>query len=157
MFISLVIATLISISSTMFLITSPVLLGVWVITLAAIISLTLSTLTTSWLGLIIFIIYIGGLLVIFAYFVALTPNLIIEGNTPLVLTGLTLVVTLALVSIFPLDLQKRRSRESQAPLINLLTANPAAVIALALVLFLALVAVVKLSSSYSAPLRPYTP
>lgn len=156
MFISLAIAAIIRISSTMFLISSPVLLGVWIITLAFIISLTLSALSTSWLGLIMFIIYIGGLLVIFAYFVALTPNLIIDSGTLLVFVCFTLLVAAMLTASTPLALKKRGGMESQAPLMNFLVANPSTVITLALVLFLALVAVVKLSSFSSGPLRPYS-
>lgn len=157
MFISLVIATVIRITSTIFIISSPIVLGAWIISLALFTSLALSALSTSWLGLIIFIIYIGGLLVMFAYFVALTPNLIIEGASILVLSIAALIVSTLTITFFPLALKKGGTIRSQAPLINFLTANPSAIIALALVLFLALVAVVKLSSSFSAPLRPYSP
>lgn len=53
---------------------NPIRLGLWIISLAILTALNLSFIIRSWFGFILFLIYIGGLLVIFAYFVAIDPN-----------------------------------------------------------------------------------
>lgn len=149
-------AASISLAFTLILAPSPLFLGLWILLLALSISLLLSFSAASWLGLFIFLIYVGGLLVIFAYFVALTPNLIIGGGplyTLLPLSFITLLITINILFIFP----------PSTPLIFnpinifILTTkiNSAALITLALALFIALVAVVKICSHSASPLRPF--
>jgi hypothetical protein len=103
----------------------------------------------------IFLIYVGGLLVIFAYFVALTPNLLIESKKSRLIVAVTaLFSSIALYYINTPDF-KGFTTAHQLPIINLLTENSLITITLALVLFFALIAVVKLCSSLSSPLRPF--
>ena len=155
MLLIITLRTIISLIATLILTSSPLLLGLWIILLALLISIFVAISSTSWLGIIIFLIYVGGLLVIFAYFVALTPNLLIEGKK----SGLIVIVT-ALASSTALyhtntpDF-KGFATALQLPIINLLTENSLITITLALVLFFALIAVVKLCSSLSSPLRPF--
>ena len=156
MLTTLIIASIARIASTMSMISSPILLGVWIIIFAFFTSLGLRRFLTSWLGLIMFIIYIGGLLVMFAYFVALTPNPIIKGVPVFIFLLATTALLITLFFIYPPLFQKRGASLSQAPLIRFLTINPSTVVTLALVLFLALVAVVKLCATTSSPLRPYS-
>lgn len=74
MILLLIIILTLSITLVLPLSSSPVLLGIVTFTLAATISIIISTLTSSWFGLILFIIYISGILVIFAYFITISPN-----------------------------------------------------------------------------------
>jgi len=146
---------IISLAATLMLASSPLFLGLWIIFLSLLISIFVALSTTSWLGIIIFLIYVGGLLVIFAYFVALTPNLLIERKKSFLAFVLTtLLISIAFLHSSIPDL-KGFTATLQLPIINLLTQNSLIVITLALVLFFALVAVVKLCSSLSSPLRPF--
>jgi len=112
--------------------------------------------SSTWVGLIIFLIYIGGLLVIFSYFVALMPNLTIEAYTMLLLAGLSFFLFLLAILLFPPFLHKIPSGLLSSPMITLLTHNSALVLLIVVILFLALVAVVKICSLKSTPLRPFS-
>ncbi len=59
---------------TLPLVSSPLLMGLWVLFIAMRISMWLGVLGIRWFGLILFLIYIGGILVIFIYFIAMIPN-----------------------------------------------------------------------------------
>lgn len=156
MFSTLIFSLIISVAATIFLAASPLFLGVWIIFLAFLIAVAIALFSTSWLGLIIFIIYVGGLLVIFAYFVALTPNLFIEGRTILSFLALSVFLANILLFLFPFSFPAGFSSGSSHPLSHLMSINSLIIIALAVVLFLALVAVVKICSTFSAPLRPFS-
>lgn len=150
-----VISIIIALALTLSLSSSPLILGVWVLILALLIALLTAMSSSSWLGLIIFLIYVGGLLVIFAYFVALTPNIIIGGATTLILTlGFTILFSATFIIASLTDFTTH-STLSNSPLINLLIHNLFIILIVALVLFLALVSVVKVCRLYSAPLRPF--
>uniref|UniRef100_A0AAU6QGC9 NADH dehydrogenase subunit 6 n=1 Tax=Prionospio sp. 3 MH-2023 TaxID=3059271 RepID=A0AAU6QGC9_9ANNE len=147
--------SIIAISSTLTLAASPLFLGLWVMLLALMMAMNISMSATSWLGLMMFLIYVGGLLVMFAYFVALTPNLLIEGKTmmyTLMLTTPLLFMILLTTSIMD---NKTFSNISQFPMSYLMSENMASVTLIALTLFFALIAVVKMCSTFSAPLRPF--
>lgn len=135
---------------------SPLFLGLYIIILALSISLFLSFSAASWLGLFIFLIYVGGLLVIFAYFVALTPNLLISGANIVILTTLSFLTLTLLINFIPISTNINISSTRKHNMFSLLLiVNSSSLIILALVLFIALVAVVKLCSYSSSPLRPF--
>uniref|UniRef100_A0AAU6QGB0 NADH dehydrogenase subunit 6 n=1 Tax=Prionospio fallax TaxID=3050094 RepID=A0AAU6QGB0_9ANNE len=157
MFLSLFMSLIFSFMLTMFLASSPLMMGLWIIFLALWMAIFISLSLTSWLGLMMFIIYVGGLLVMFAYFVALTPNLLIEGTTMITAAMSTLSTSLVFITLTPISSFNYFSYTSNFPLNYLLSMNAFTIIILAVTLFLALVAVVKLCSSYSAPLRPFSP
>nr|YP_009331660.1 NADH dehydrogenase subunit 6 [Paraleonnates uschakovi]APG32411.1 NADH dehydrogenase subunit 6 [Paraleonnates uschakovi] len=138
------------ISSTVMCI-SPISLGTLILTSALSISALISMSLSSWFGLITFIIYVGGMLVMFAYFAALQPNQHIT-NWSWALFPLTLsIMMFSLSSKTPMNLNLI------TPKINLLLTpvNMPVFIALSLLLFLILIAVVKTSRSREGPLRPF--
>lgn len=56
------------------LISSPLIIGLFILFIALNLSAWIGVLGIRWFGLILFLVYIGGILVIFIYFVAITPN-----------------------------------------------------------------------------------
>uniref|UniRef100_UPI0030FE1C54 NADH dehydrogenase subunit 6 n=1 Tax=Phyllodoce medipapillata TaxID=868040 RepID=UPI0030FE1C54 len=132
---------------------TPLALGLWVLILSMSISFLTTLMYSSWFGFILFLIYIGGMLVMFAYFVSIQPNqqfslknsfffsLIVFINLALfdypVTVNLFSLINWWINSLFDLS-------------------NVSVVILLGYVLFLALVMVVKITTFMMAPLRPYS-
>lgn len=156
MFIISSLCFLFALAATLTLCSSPTVLGLWIIFTALLIATIVACSSISWLGLIIFLIYVGGLLVIFAYFVALTPNIIIE-SALWMLTLITISFTLLFIFFLFTSLldTKTFSISSNFPIINFFIVNSFAILCLVVVLFIALVSVVKVCASTSAPLRPF--
>jgi len=110
----------------------------------------------------VFLIYIGGVLVIFAYVAALTPNLIFSLKR-LYIFPLTILSTTLILSLFlPNKITNRNlSMARPAQLIDATgaslfrTANVRILIFLGCILLLALIAVVKVCHFYGGPLRPF--
>ena len=146
-----------TLSLSLVLASSPLFLGLWVLILALRVSLLLGLTTASWLSLFIFLIYVGGLLVIFAYFVALAPNQIIEAKIILILRVATYFSLIFILYPNFIVLASDFSFTRQLPIIALFSfSNILIFLFLALVLFFALVAVVKIRTIVSGPLRPFS-
>lgn len=134
---------------------NPITLSIWVLLTAIIISTCLGFSSISWYGLVLFIIYIGGILVIFSYFTAIQPNQHLEIKKIFILSTISIISLLNLKStiVKPIMLISRASSKPYLFLIN--HSSPVFVI-LASTLFLALVAVVKVSKFSIGPLRPFS-
>lgn len=130
---------------------SPINLGVLVLIIALVISCTLAAVVPSWFGFIIFIIYVGGMLVMFAYFAALQPNQHITRWRWLI------APTFFIVLITTLNKNQTIIWSSHPPnTIEIYSATNIAIPPLlALILFLALIIVVKTARTDRGPLRPF--
>nr|YP_009250796.1 NADH dehydrogenase subunit 6 [Namalycastis abiuma]AMY15513.1 NADH dehydrogenase subunit 6 [Namalycastis abiuma] len=129
---------------------SPISLGVTVLFIALMSSMSIAAMSTTWYGLIMFIIYVGGMLVMFSYFAALQPNQHITNwmwwaSPPIFI----MFIYIGLTPTFSLN----QLNTSIKPLFT--SHNTAVLMFLAILLFLALIAVVKTSRSYQGPLRPF--
>merc|ERR1719334_1201504 len=62
----------------------PLSLGLAIIVSTLFMCLLRAMLLSSWYGYILFLIYVGGLLVIFAYVAALSPNMLFKSALPIV-------------------------------------------------------------------------
>lgn len=58
------------------LISHPLVLGLGVLGVASVVSVFICKLIISWFGYSLFLVYVGGVLVMFSYVVVLSPNLI---------------------------------------------------------------------------------
>ncbi len=138
---------------------SPLRLGLWILLLASLISCLLSTSVSSWFGFVLFLIYIGGLLVMFAYFAATTPNqqlsmLSIWGITAI--SSFLLIIPLSISAPLIIPNAPPSQTRSLRPTFLLINDSLPILSLLAMVLFFALVAVVKISFRAQGALRPFS-
>lgn len=144
-----------AISFSLFMASTPLSLGLYILLLALSMAGFISLSLHSWVRFLLFLIYIGGLLVIFAYFAAIQPN------QPIEMAKIIRALTLAILIIdFPtnqINLIPITFNQPISPSLDTIYSliNIPILILLALVLFLALVAVVKISQNFQGPLRPF--
>lgn len=150
---------LIALSLSLILTTSPLTMGLWVIIIALSTAWFIRIIFNSWFALITFLIYIGGILVIFRYFLALTPNIALNTRSLIRTFLLSWITILGLFLITP-----SFTPHHLIPFLNLtsppLTAlytqtNSIILLFLVATLFLIIVAVVKIINPSLGPLRPF--
>nr|QTT61322.1 NADH dehydrogenase subunit 6 [Tritia mutabilis] len=143
----------------------PLSLGLVVMTSTLLMCFISAITLSSWYGYILFLIYVGGLLVMFAYVAALSPNVLFGKGTPMIFFA-AMILPLSIVFYFlPLiDMSsigyinifsgmkflKIYGIEMVAPqMISIL-------IGLALILLINLIVVVKICYYQQASLRPFS-
>lgn len=138
----------ISMSFLLSVVASPFHVGALVLGLSVVSAVILSGATT-WFSLILLLIYVGGMLVTFAYFLALCPNQII-GLSPIIVVPFLfrLMLLRGLNSFFIVK------REEMCSIYEV--QNFVIFIILGVVLFLAMVRVVKMVRRPFGALRPFT-
>nr|WHU31460.1 NADH dehydrogenase subunit 6 [Claassenia sp. 2 YNX-2023a] len=150
----------------------PLAMGMMLLLQTLFICLIAGFMTQSfWFSYILFLVFLGGLLVLFIYVTSLASNELFSLSTPNLLFSLTL---LSLASIFlfftdpliwahlpqsndmlSLTNPPIQMEEASAPLIKLYnTPTSMITLMLALYLFLTLIAVVKITQVFAGPLRP---
>nr|YP_010239401.1 NADH dehydrogenase subunit 6 [Tutufa rubeta]QTF74733.1 NADH dehydrogenase subunit 6 [Tutufa rubeta] len=121
-------------------------------------------LLSSWYGYILFLIYVGGLLVMFAYVAALSPNVLFGSGSPLVFFGFMFILLSVIMFMYPLidfsslnysnlysthKFLKMYGTEMVSPqMISIL-------IGLGIILLINLIVVVKICYYQHASLRPF--
>ena len=157
-------ATIILLISTSIALSFPIALtpsnaAIWVLFIAFILTINFAINYRSWISLIIFLIYIGGMLVIFSYFSALSPNTIIPNN-PLIFAAiysLTIISTLFIISKIHISNFTSTPSASHSITISSIYFPRTSIILIitALILFFTIVRVVKISKRNIGPLRPF--
>lgn len=154
MILSLYILLMTAVSFSIYLSSTPISLGIRILIIALLLSCTFASIMSSWFAFLIFLIYIGGILVIFAYFLALTPN---QHSIPILNLPILVLSLLTLYFIFSISEIKIISigdfidgfiflyRQFNSPLLILFV----------FILLLAIVIVVKLTYRSKGPLRPF--
>ena len=134
---------------------SPLILGIWVILLSLSLTLFLCTLIPSWFTFLVFLIYVGGLLVMFSYFVAIQPNQQL-GATKMAIISIISTLYLYLLTLNAIKLPYKISDLNFSLRIIMSEPRILIVVLIGIFLFLALIVVVKITSSTKGPLRPYS-
>ncbi len=143
----------------------PLRLGLCIIFLSALSCVLLGLTVSSWFGYVLFLVFVGGLLVIFAYVSALTPNNYFSSIKPFIIfVFYTLAIFLFCLSsdmLSPAVLTWRNllSIKKTTLLSGQLLVNPRSIsliVILGTILLINLLAVVKICYYQQGPLRPHS-
>nr|AUW35229.1 NADH dehydrogenase subunit 6 [Dinophilus gyrociliatus] len=133
--------------------------AIWILFMAFMLTINFAINYSSWMSLIIFLIYIGGMLVIFSYFSALSPNSIIPNHTLgfALIYSSSLMLILFLLSKIHMPNMTSTPNPSHSMMISSMYFPSTSMILLitALILFFTMVSVVKISKRNMGPLRPF--
>nr|ANS72692.1 NADH dehydrogenase subunit 6 [Neptunea arthritica] len=142
----------------------PLSLGL-VIMISTLLMCFISAITlSSWYGYILFLIYVGGLLVMFAYVAALSPNVLFGKGTPLLFFFLLIIPMSIMFYFYPLiDLSSFSylhifSELKFLKIYGIEMVSPQMIsifIGLAIILLINLIVVVKICYYQHASLRPF--
>nr|YP_010241745.1 NADH dehydrogenase subunit 6 [Strombus pugilis]QTI82433.1 NADH dehydrogenase subunit 6 [Strombus pugilis] len=147
------------------LMAQPLSLGLVIMLLTLMMCCLSALLISSWYGYILFLIYVGGLLVMFAYVAALSPNVLFSGGYPVMLFALMIPLLFIIFYMYPfIDLSSLNYASLYADYSNLKTygvelVSPemiSVLIGLGLILLINLVVVVKICYYQHASLRPFS-
>nr|NP_008181.1 NADH dehydrogenase subunit 6 [Katharina tunicata]AAC48369.1 NADH dehydrogenase subunit 6 [Katharina tunicata] len=147
------------------LLTQPISLGLLLLFMSLFISILIFFGSSTWFSFILFLIYIGGLLVMFAYVTALMPNLMFKKNLIQVFFPVSTVFWLLMLYLSDFI---GTLLEEQTKMMFLWNSffnhlgislfspfNLLIIVSLALILFFVLICVVKICYFSNGPLRPY--
>lgn len=155
MFLLTLLALFLSLVLTLPLPATPLTLGVWILSLSITTSCLICLTLSSWIRIIVILIYIGGLNVLFAYFIATMPNQHLFSK-PLFNSQISLFFLILSNFLFMKPAFLFRAQTNLAITKLSFGFNRAIFLFIALILFLALIAVVKIASRHNGPLRPFT-
>jgi NADH:ubiquinone oxidoreductase subunit 6 (subunit J) len=153
MIISSILRIIILLSFSIILAPNPITAALCLLAISILIATVFATSTSTWLAIIVFLVYVAGVLVIFAYFVAITPNqqIILSTNPFILLTILLITFTYSITKIFNFT-----TVDKSIKIIFFYTdLNPVTLLFLAVILLLTIVIVVKVSSQSKGPLRSF--
>nr|QGZ09937.1 NADH dehydrogenase subunit 6 [Eisenia nordenskioldi nordenskioldi] len=153
MILSIFMLMMITSTLALYLAATPIILGVNILAMALLLSLVFASFMSSWFAFLIFLIYVGGMLVMFAYFLALTPNQQMNSNNLLYI--LIFMVILSLLTYSSHIKPPMLSTFNQGNSLLYFKYTAPMLIILALILLFTMVVVVKLSALSKGPLRPF--
>lgn len=154
MTIVIVINFLLALITSLVLAINPVIIAATILLIALIIATIYAILLSSWYAIVIFLIYVGGILVIFAYFTSLVPNqslILITDPIIIIAAGISLSAISIWLEIgpplftFSSDQLRVFYSSKNFPILILLT----------LYLLLTIVIVVKVSITSKGPIRAF--
>nr|YP_001718409.1 NADH dehydrogenase subunit 6 [Loxosomella aloxiata]BAG12594.1 NADH dehydrogenase subunit 6 [Loxosomella aloxiata] len=142
----------------------PLSLGFMVLTISSFSSIILCNLVASWFGYSLFLVYVGGILVMFSYVVALSPNLTKFNFNYMYLFMILFVINMVLSSQLNLntywDLSNLIFNKSLSNLFMVgglySYKNIMIMLFLLVMLLITMVMVVKICYYRSGPLRPFS-
>lgn len=137
------------------IIPTPLTLGGFILLITIFSTNITSILTNSWLAIAIFLVYVGGLLVLFAYFLAIQPNQLTTISTFLLLRIRTFLLLFIIRKTTYSTSLHRLCSDILSITYIISEINLYLVVLLGIILLLILVVVVKVTHTKSGPLRPF--
>uniref|UniRef100_UPI0030E0E6DB NADH dehydrogenase subunit 6 n=1 Tax=Nerita undata TaxID=335533 RepID=UPI0030E0E6DB len=142
----------------------PLSLGLCIMMISLFWCILLGLTYSSWFSYVLFLIYVGGLLVMFVYVAALAPNTLFSSLKSL--SGIMMVsifMLIMLTTLTPKDLSflydvsslDQFSENMKTGILMVSSSNISMLIGLGLILLMNLLAVVKVCYYQQGPLRPY--
>jgi len=138
-------------TSLLILTLTPLNTGIIILCIALTLALLYASIISSWIAFLIFLIYVSGILVIFAYFVALSPNQKTHSSFIIPFT-LVIISLLILINIKSIKFPQTMMLSINTFYVRL---NIPILILIALILLFAIIVVVKLVTNNKGPLRPF--
>nr|YP_635815.1 NADH dehydrogenase subunit 6 [Lophiotoma cerithiformis]ABB72492.1 NADH dehydrogenase subunit 6 [Lophiotoma cerithiformis] len=147
------------------LMTQPLSLGLIIMASTLFMCIISAMTLSSWYGYILFLIYVGGLLVMFSYVAALSPNILFGSGTPLLFFFMATFFLSLIMYFYPLvDLSSIDHLASYNKLkflkmygVEIVSPHMVSIlIGLAIILLINLVVVVKICYYQRASLRPFS-
>lgn len=143
-----------SLAINIFIIINPLSIGISILFIALSVATIFSFSISSWIAFLIFLIYIRGILVIFSYFVSLTPNQTTNIISIIIILSFTFLILITLSLSINIKTIANPLYSIQSNIFYLLP-NTSTLILLALILLLTMIIVVKLTINTKGPLRPF--
>jgi len=144
-----------SLALNIFTIIRPLSIGVSILLIALLVAIIFSYSISSWVAFLIFLIYIGGILVIFSYFISLVPNQTINFISSLLLISSTLFILYLISRYLSIKIYIPLQYKSQISIFYLKFNSPTLIL-LAIILFITIIIVVKITINTKGPLRPFS-
>nr|QGZ10041.1 NADH dehydrogenase subunit 6 [Eisenia spelaea] len=154
MILTLYMLMMITTTFTLYLATTPIMLGGCILMMSLLLSAVFASFLSSWFAFLIFLIYIGGMLVMFAYFLALTPNQQMTYSSNLLYMLISMLTLTSLVYYSNIKIPTMLQFSQGNSTLYLANTCPLLIV-LALVLLLTMIIVVKLTTISKGPLRPF--
>nr|YP_010481478.1 NADH dehydrogenase subunit 6 [Drawida ghilarovi]UIX22930.1 NADH dehydrogenase subunit 6 [Drawida ghilarovi]UIX22943.1 NADH dehydrogenase subunit 6 [Drawida ghilarovi] len=139
---------------TILLASTPIILGVNILLIAMILAMIFASYISSWFAFMLFLIYIGGMLVMFAYFLAITPNQHTSSIINIPMTFMSLITLYIMSNLFNMKTYIVNEFSNNFSFIYIFY-NLIILILFAMILLFAMVIVVKLTFRSKGPLRPF--
>nr|QUT13269.1 NADH dehydrogenase subunit 6 [Nais communis] len=156
MMTSIVISMMLSAFMLMPMMKTPLTMTLMIIFISLMLALMFSISMSSWFAFLIFLIYVSGMLVMFAYFAATTPNQskIHIKSTIYILAATSLISFITISTSVPtplINMQKYQMTNMFSP------QNMYMLIIITLILLFTMIIIVKLTTRSKGPLRSFMP
>lgn len=144
-----------SLAINIFIILNPLSIGISILLIALTVSIIFSYSISSWIAFLIFLIYIRGMLVIFSYFVSLTPNQLTNLISIIIIIAITFFILMLFSFLITIKILSLPIYSTQSNTFYSIPNTPILIL-LALILLYTIIIVVKLTINIKGPLRPFS-
>nr|YP_010448469.1 NADH dehydrogenase subunit 6 [Codonobdella sp. B45A]UTS56340.1 NADH dehydrogenase subunit 6 [Codonobdella sp. B45A] len=152
MLVKLMLGFLMCFLSSSLTINNPILMAMNILIVAMLMSVLMSMMMSSWYAMLMYLIYIGGMMVMFSYFIALSPNQNLKTSQYFNTILFTFIMFMpAIITVNNILLHNQEIKSYDLYMMDM----KAITIMLILVLLMMLLVIVKMVKVSKGPLRPF--